>query len=152
MTGGTRRARDRTAGMAIRDVLLADLRLRFAARSPSFDSPPAPVVVFPAAHPEVGDLSVWDDGDEATVVIGRLTHSHFNPYDSTLTDQEIAERVTSEVADFLADVFADRVVAWVPSDRRVGGWCRRHDERVEPSGRDGIQRFVWSGPLAADVP
>lgn len=129
------RSRDRLAGVAIRDVLVADLRLRFAARSRRFGSPPAPVVVFPAAHPEVGDLSVCDGDDEATVAIGRLTHGHFNPYDSTLTEQEIAERVTSEVADFLADVFADRVVVWVASDRRVGGWCRRHDERVEPSGR-----------------
>jgi len=40
-----------------------------------------PVASFPAAHPEVGDLRIDDDGDELTISVGQLTHGYFAPGD-----------------------------------------------------------------------
>ena len=138
--------------MPIRDVLLPRLSSQFAARKPVFATHPSPDVVFPAAHPEVGQICVWDDGDELTLAVGDLTHTHFNPYDPSLSEIELAERVSSDLLEFLEDVFADQVVFWQATDGRAGGGCVRRPDRVEPDGRHDVRRFLWSGPLAIDQP
>ena len=114
--------------------------------------PPDATVTFPAAHTEVGDVSVWDDGDEATVMVGEITHGHFNPYHSTLTEAEVARRVTDMVVDFLESLFADRVVLWCSENRRSGGWRVLHETpREAPTGLSGCV-YVWSGPLPSKRP
>ncbi|MHC9539942.1 MAG: hypothetical protein AB9903_10520 [Vulcanimicrobiota bacterium] len=60
----------------IRDVLLPKLMDRFPGRGLRTGAPPGLIAVFPAAHPEVGDLTIYDDGEEATVCIGTITHGH----------------------------------------------------------------------------
>jgi len=61
----------------IRDVLLPKLMDRFPGRGIRTGTPPGPIAVFPASHPEVGDLSIYDDVEEATVSIGMITHGHY---------------------------------------------------------------------------
>ena len=78
----------------IRDVLGPALRERFASRTFTTDVPPNPIAVFSAAHSEVGDVSIWDDGDEATVSIGGISHGHYNPYDPSLSPEPVATVVT----------------------------------------------------------
>src|SRR5262245_9296260 len=95
----------------IRAVLLPALLANFPYRG--FETrEPSTIGVFPAAHEDVGDVTIVDDGDEATVYIGEITHTHFNPYDQTLSDAELAETVSDDVVGFLAELFADRVLLW----------------------------------------
>jgi hypothetical protein len=131
----------------IRDVLLPALLANFPNRGFRIDDSPNAVGVFPAAHPDVGDVTIWDDGDEATVGISEITHGHFNPYDETLSEKQVAERVTSDVVEFLNDLFADRVLLWKSQDGRSGGWrILGHDNAYSIMDGDDIT-YLWSGPV-----
>ena len=132
----------------ITDLLLPELQSRFADRKLRLGTAPNEVAIFPAAHPGVGDLTIWDDGDEATVGIGEITHDHFNPDDDSLSSEEIAKRVSKEVVEFLEDLFADRVLLWKSPDGRSGGW------RVLTTPDDSLEQgnnltYLWSGPVSA---
>jgi hypothetical protein len=54
---------------------LPKLVATFKAESFRVSKDSSPVVVFPAVHPDVGDVEIHDDGDKLTVVIGNFTHS-----------------------------------------------------------------------------
>jgi hypothetical protein len=136
----------RAEPMRISDVLLPVLEERFPGRGLRRGVAPDPVATFPAAHAAVGDLAILDDGGEATVFIGELTHSHFNPYDASLTPKELAEEVTRAVVDFLEALFDDRVVIWLASDGASGGWSTL-ESGAPPDSHPGARNFVWSGPI-----
>src|SRR6266478_4285680 len=99
----------------IRDLLLPALSANFPNRGLRTGEPPDAIAVFPAAHSEVGDVSIYDDGNEAMVSVGQISHGHFGWDDSNRTDAEIAKSVTDEVVRFLMDLFADRIVLWKSS-------------------------------------
>ena len=131
----------------IREILLPALQAKFPNRGFRRDDSANDIGVFPAAHAEVGDVTIDDDGNEATVYIGEITHGHFNPYDERLSEKEIAEHVASDVVNFLDDLFADRVLLWKSPDGRSGGW-RRLGEDNPYSIMDGDDiTYLWSGPV-----
>jgi hypothetical protein len=131
----------------IRDVLLPILRERFAGRGLLTGASPDPIAVFPAMHPAVGDVFIWDDGEEATLGVGAITHSHFNPYDSSLTPGERANYVSEEVVAFLDDLFADRILLWKSPDGGSGGWqIIGQDHSVSLLDSHDLT-FLWSGPV-----
>ena len=134
----------------IRDKLIPLLEQKYADLGVRVGSPPDPIAVFPAKHPGVGDLSIYDDGDEATVLIGEITHGHFNPYDAALTQEEAEARVTDEVLEFLGDLFADRYLLWKSRDNGSGGWQHLDyiDKPIRP--RKNTDYFVWSGPVTTE--
>ncbi len=109
-------------------------------------APPDAVATFPAAHPVVGDLDIYDDGNEATVAIDDITHGHFNPHDPALSEKEIAARVTDDVLCFLEAMFADRVLLWKVQGG-AGGWMPL-DRKSDPMLPLDAQKYVWSGPWA----
>jgi hypothetical protein len=132
------------------DVLLRALRRRF---------PERPVVIDPGrpdeglgaslrvapAHPDVGGVTIADDGNEVTVYVGEITHGHFGCYDEGLTRAEAEELVADDVAAFLDALFADRVLLWRAGG--TGGW-EVQDEPVRKAPSETDRRcFVWSGPL-----
>ena len=130
--------------MSIRESLLPALLSRFPDRPFRVGNPPAAAVTFPCCHPDVGDLQIFDDGDEATIALGRHTHSHFNPYDSSLTETELASTVTESVIAFLVDLFADRVLIWsLPG--HSGGWYMLPGSSAHVPA--GASAFLWSGPI-----
>lgn len=132
----------------IRDKLIPALQQRYSDNVVQIGSGqlPDPVAVFPAKHPSVGELTIWDDGDEVTVSIGEITHGHFNLFDPDLTQDQIDEEVTSEVLDFLDDMFADKYLLWKSRDGRSGGW-QHLDYMDKPlERRTDAEYFVWSGP------
>lgn len=131
----------------IRDKLIPILEQKYAGLGLRVGSPPNPVAVFPANHPSIGDLLIYDDGDEATVSIGEITHGHFNPYDATLTREEAETKVIDEVLGFLDDLFADKYLLWKSRDNGSGGWQHLDytDGPVRP--REKTDYFVWSGPF-----
>lgn len=105
-------------------------------------------MVFPAASPEVGDIEIYDDGDELTVVLGKFTHDHFSNDDAGLSMDEKADRIAENVAVFLEKLFADRVILW-GSGQGSGGWCYVDESGgVESYGKE----YVWSGPASVSEP
>src|SRR4051812_47651596 len=108
----------------IRDRLIPVLQREFTGWEIAFDAPPQPIATFPAAQPTVGRVLVYDDGDEATVLIENVTHAHFNPHDENLSEAQRDEVVTEDVVDFLKALFSDRVLLHSSPDNRRGGWTR----------------------------
>jgi len=131
----------------IRDVLVPALQARFRIRGLKTGTPPEPVAVFPAVSPAVGDITIFDEGNEATLKIGTLTHQHFNPYNTALSQSERAKIITEEMVEFLRRLFADRVLilrgkgtAW--SSVRV-----LDDDDELPAIPPNTEGFLWSGPV-----
>jgi len=134
-----------TDNVTIRDVLVPALEAAFPGVGMRFGAPPEPVAVFPAACSEVGDVQIYDDGEEATVIIENVTHHHSNPYDQGMTPGERAQWVTDEVVEFLHKLFADRVFLWSLKQGRGGGGWQQPYEGVIPDGvPEEADMFVWS--------
>ena len=93
----------------ISDFLIPKLRQRFPNHGIKVGVPPEPCAVFPAVHPEVGDVVISDDGYELTLEAGNFTHSHFSNYDESLSETQKAECIAEDVAQFLDELLADRV-------------------------------------------
>jgi hypothetical protein len=134
----------------IRDLLIVELGKKFGAGT--FQTGKAPAVVFLAKHPDVGDVRIWDDGDEVTVAIGDITHGHFGLYDKSLTQEQIDREVTDQVIDFLDALFSDRVLLYRSESGQSGGWARldlqngEPEDDVWPAWTQGATFFLWSGP------
>lgn len=135
--------------MKISDLLIPALRERFADRGMRSGSSDTEIAVFPAAHPEVGDLAIWDEEDEVTLGIGTITHGHFNPYDESLSSEAVAKSVTDEVLEFLEALFADRVVLSKSRDGRSGGWrmLENNEELSLQTYETTLLTYLWSGPI-----
>jgi hypothetical protein len=133
------------SSVTISQVLIPRLREKFSHRRPRLASPPEPVAVFPAACSEVGHLSIYDDGDEATVLIEHVTHHHVNPNDGSLSSEERARFVTESVVEFLEELFADRVLLWaIERGERGGGWLRPFEGDISGEVPHDADVFVWS--------
>ncbi len=135
----------------ISDCLLPQLAANFPNRAMRLTPDHAPEVVFPAAHPDVGDIEIHDDGDELTVVLGKFTHTHFGNYDDDISEAERAEKICHAVVEFLQDVFTDQIEFY--GSHKGGGGCQLRGRK--PCGllsraSLGGQTFVWSGPLRKD--
>jgi hypothetical protein len=140
----------------IADTLLPALREKFPESGMRCGSPPDAIAVFPAAHPEVGDVSIWDDGDEVIVVIGEITHGHFGAYEEDLSQEQVHQAVSENVVTFLEDLFADKVVLWHTRRGGASGWYYADEPpkgagscgcllAFRPKGRKAGS-FLWSGP------
>src|SRR5262245_35291489 len=125
-------------------VLIPRLQLRFPDRDLCVGSSPSPCAVFPAIHPDVGDIQIYDDGDELTLVAGNFTHGHFSNYDDNLSPEQKAEEITAQVVEFLEDLFADRIVLWGSHDRS-GGWYNIGGDN--PDWAKDEKKYLWSGGL-----
>jgi len=134
-----------TADVTIREILVPALKAAFPAAGMRIGSPPEPIAIFPAKCAEVGDVQIYDDGDEATVVIEHVTHHHTNPYDPEMTPNERAQWVTHEVVEFLRALFDDRVFLWSRQQGQGGGGSRQPFEGVIPDNvPEDADMFVWS--------
>src|SRR5215471_15066446 len=91
------------------EKLIPKLLARFPDRGLRVHEGRQPAASFPAAHAEVGDLLIDDDGDELTITVGELTHGHFTPKDYQLPSQEKEENLIERVMEFLDEVFADQI-------------------------------------------
>lgn len=130
----------------IRDRLIPGIQKAFRGWEMTINPVENPIVRFPAVQKEVGDVLVYDDGDEATVCVESITHGHFNPYDETITQEQRDTIVTEGVISFLQALFTDRVLLHTTPDHRMGGWTRLdlHDGPVELSADQ--RYYLWSKP------
>ena len=155
------RAREDCAGSEvdtiIRDKLIPLLVEKFGANSFNEGSAPAPIATFPAASQDVGNLEIFDDGDELIVSVGTLTHGHFGFYEEGATQETKQQEVAEAVLDFVKDVFAGKYIFY--SNGMGGGW-KHIDylgyERAESENLKafyarlelGANWFNWHGPIA----
>lgn len=106
----------------------------------------------PALHEAVGDLVIAFDNDEITVFIGKLTHCHFTPLASSAADDGRTDTDCIDgAADYLRGIVNNEWVIWVYPGR--AGGCYRIKPRIDIdqdaiSPREGIVRYLWSGPLS----
>lgn len=61
-------------------------------------------------------MLICDHGEEATVYITEITHGHFNPYDASLTQDQVDKKVTEDVVAFpfwkdIMSVLSDLIIA-----------------------------------------
>ena len=128
--------------MTIRDVLLPALRAAFPHRGLRAGDTPNVVAVFPAACAEVGDLTIHDDGDEATIYLGHVTHTHFGPTYLDQPEDERALAIRDEVVEFLRELLADRVLLY-SVEGSEDGWSR-YDGTIPRDIPRSAKKFVWS--------
>ena len=133
---------------SLADALLPLLRERFPDRGLRENAAAEFCAIFPAAHGEVGDISIQDDGTELTVYVGNFTHLHFSYFENDLSPEQKTRWIVEEVVQFLDYMFADRVIMW-GSHRGGGGLSTEgapgYAELRSPRTR--LERYVWSGPL-----
>ncbi len=137
----------------IRDSLIPALRERFPEITFSFLDTAQPFARLTCPCTDIGDLEIYDDGDEATVALTKITHSHFNPY-SKMPDDARDAWITDAVLDYLDALFADRLLLYCSPDRRQAG-SQHHDAPIDRAqsvpGTEQYDCYVWSGPVARDT-
>lgn len=123
---------------------------------------PQPAATIRAQHEAVGDITIYDDGDELTIDIGRKHHSHVSCYNyDRFPEAERLDMAARAAAQFVHDFMCDRVCIAVDffGEQCVGS-C--HYYRAEGNsnislvrafagatmGERRTARFLWSGPLA----
>jgi hypothetical protein len=131
----------------IHKQLVPALKKRYAGRDVRYGSLPDPIAVFPAAHPSVGDLTIWDDGEEVRVSIGEITHGHFDGYSAPSPDKA-EDWIVENVLSFLEEMFADRYLLWKLRQGGSGGWARVDYAGESFRPKSGVDTFVRSGPYA----
>jgi hypothetical protein len=129
----------------MRDLLRTELARRLPSVQLRTDAPDGSIVL-PAAHAQVGDVTILDDGDELTVYIGTITHGHFNDYTPDNSPDAQMRAIVDSVVWFLQDLVADRVLIW--QSNGSGGWrIIEKDESLDVRSDAGTQFYLWSGPI-----
>src|SRR5580765_5080968 len=129
----------------MRDLLTTELARRLPSMQFRTDVADGSIVL-PAAHAQVGDVTILDDGDELTVYIGTITHGHFNDYTPDNSPDAQMRAIVDSVVWFLEDLVADRVLIW--QSNGSGGWrIIEKDESLDVHSDAGTQFYLWSGPI-----
>jgi hypothetical protein len=131
----------------IRDRLVPALVKKYGEQGFQPGSSPDSIAAFPPIHPQGPDLRIMDDGDEATIYLGDITHGHFNPYDPDLAQDEIDARVTDDVLLFLDELFADKYLLWKSTKDGSGGWEFLDNDLKLREPDANTKYFLWSGPV-----
>ncbi|REJ68189.1 MAG: hypothetical protein DWQ31_08640 [Planctomycetota bacterium] len=132
----------------LRDQIQSILKERYGSISFEFGGPSESVVRVASCCQDIGELQIYDDGDEATIYVTEVTHGHFNPYDATQGEAELVQWIVDEVVEFLDALFEDRVLLYRSPDRGMGGWIMFDDAIDKSEMVAGREYFVWSGPVA----
>lgn len=125
------------------------------------NGPPAAAVIL-AQHEAVGDITIYDDGDELTIDIGHKHHTHVSCYNyDRFPDAERLGMVARDAAEFVNDVMCDRVCITVEfigercigsshyyiAEENRGSSLVRGINVGTPTGERRSERFLWSGPI-----
>jgi hypothetical protein len=131
----------------MKEALIEALKSSFPDRSFETGADSSVVAVFRGAHPEVGDLVIWNDGDDAVrISIEHITHGHFADYDAS-PSEHVKAHIVSSVIEFLQALFEDRVLLWRAFGGSAGGWRVYESREAIPKRGLVRKRFVWSGPV-----
>jgi hypothetical protein len=108
-----------------------------------------PFALFPAIHPDVGNLELYDEGEEITFVVGNFTHIHFACYEAHLSPEAKAAQISADVVAFLDAIFSEQLEFW-GSHSGAGGTRPRDSQGRLSRFVFGRRAFVWSGPVSED--
>jgi len=109
------------------------------------------IMRIPAYASEVGDLEVYDDGDELTVAVGRITHCHFEVYCADAPTEKERQSIAAEDAVlWVTDVINEHVRFRneYQRGRIVAGSSWRpqhHDGGRVLEATDEWKEYTWSG-------
>ena len=131
----------------ISEVLIPLLKASFGDGAFTTGVTPNAIAVFPAKHPEVGSIEIFEDGNELTLVVGKFSHGHFGNFEKSLSEADRAFQISSDVVSFLTDIFTDRIEFW-GSHSGAGGWRQRGARGKVAAFVFGSATHVWSGPIA----
>jgi hypothetical protein len=93
------------AAMSIAEELSPILVSRFGAMNLRVDSPPKALATFACVCEAVGDVLVYDGGDEATIYLGNFTHYHFEAKGGAAeTQSDFKEVAGSVIPEFNSEV------------------------------------------------
>ena len=99
-------------------------------------------IVFPAKNFDFGDVDIQEEYQGSYIVtIGKFSHQHFDEYEGT--DDEMATNAAIAVADFLENLFADRIICY--GSHEGGGGCYWKGDEENSWADDDDDLFVWSG-------
>ena len=133
--------------LPLRDALVPKLRAAFPTELMRVGGETEALAVFPAKHPEIGDLVIQDEGDEVTVIVGNITHRHFGSQSPRSSAHIQAEQIATEVTRYLHQLFADEI-EFYGNGGRGGARVRSDKERGLLSKLLlGKRTYVWSGPI-----
>ena len=106
-----------------------------------------PIISLSSSSVEIGDLHIYDDGDQATVIITGIAHGDFGVYDENLNTEEKEQVITEDVISFLVTLFSDRVVLYRTFSKGMNGWTVIEQGVKDIEFIAGREYFVWSGPI-----
>jgi hypothetical protein len=133
--------------VTITEEITAGLRGRFPGDGLRFGVAPDPIVTIPARCVEVGELKIFDHGDEAVIHLGHVAHTHVSAY-HTNTHGERVQSVAEDIIEFLGKLLADEILFWsVDSDVRMGGVHRGYTGIVPAGIPKEANIFLWSRRL-----
>jgi hypothetical protein len=133
--------------LPLRDALIPRLHAAFPDVPMKIGGEDEPLVTFSAKHADVGNVVIQDEGDELTVLIGGITHRHFENHGDGLNANAKADAIAMEVVEYLRKLFADEIEFF--GDGIRGGARERSSK---PRGMLsklflGAKTYVWSGPI-----
>ena len=131
----------------IRDHLIPAVKEVFPSLAFKISPTSNPIISLSSSSAEIGDLHIYDDGDQATVIITGITHGDFSVYDENLNTEEKEQIITEDVISFLVTLFSDRVVLYRTSSKGMGGWTVIEQGVKDIEFIAGREYFVWSGPI-----
>ena len=104
-------------------------------------------LIIKGPNDRVGNIEIEDDLEEIIVMVGNFTHWHAACYDQTISKDERDKQVSSEIIDFLRDLFSNKLILW-GSHQTSGGFynidlaLNEQDSPCEPSE---VEQYFWSG-------
>jgi hypothetical protein len=106
-------------------------------------------VIIPPAHEGFGRIEIEDDLDELIIIVGNFTHWHAGRwgYGECVSDQEKADAIAEDIAEFLRDVLNDKIIMW-GSHKEGGGFVYRDEPQSQQSPLKTYQKWLWSGLLS----
>jgi len=131
----------------LKDLLVPTLRTQFPEHDIEFPEEAHAIARIPAAHPEVGEMRIWDYGDEVMLEVGSICHQHFGDYGNG-TPEERAARICADVVEFVEAILSDRVLLFRTRLGSGGMYPLDAEEPMRP--RAGTQVYTWSGPEAPE--
>lgn len=99
------------------------------------------LISIPSIDDGVGSIDIQDDYDELTIFVGNFTHWHCGYFNESSSDFEEIKDIVSEVAEYLQDMFNDKIFMW--GGATTGGGTEVIEGNFKPNKRG----YVWSGPF-----
>ena len=121
------------------------LEERYSESERVYDANDGPALCISARCAEVGDLKIYDDGDELTVVIGELHHCHYSAYSYEGLEDERLLKAAHEAAAYVADILTDKVQITVAyqGERCIGSSTTYLDPHSGPSNSVSSSLADW---------